>query len=102
MIPGQKANGMGGAMDLVARSKKVVVLMEHTAKDGVAKVKEKCTLPLTGRHVVDMLITDMAVFEFDKAHKHMILKEVAEGYTVEDVKASTECEFDVADDLKTF
>jgi 3-oxoacid CoA-transferase len=99
IIPGKKVKGMGGAMDLVARSKKVVVLMDHTDK-GEFKIMEKCKLPITGRKVVNMLITDMAVFVFE--HGHMILKEIAEGVTLEQVRAATDCEFDVVSDLKTF
>ncbi len=101
IIPGKLVKGMGGAMDLVSGARKVIVTMEHTAK-GRKKIFKKCNLPLTGKHVVDMLITDMAVFEFDKETRQMTLTEVAEGVTVEDVLAQTEADFEVATDLKTF
>jgi 3-oxoacid CoA-transferase B subunit len=99
IIPGKKVKGMGGAMDLVARSKKVVVMMEHLAK-GEFKIMEKCKLPITGRRVVDMLITDMAVFTFDNGH--MTLMEIAEDTTLDQVRAATDCEFDVAPSLGRF
>lgn len=99
IIPGKLVKGMGGAMDLVAGARKTVITMEHTAK-GNKKIFEKCSLPLTGERVVDMLITDKAVFEFKDGK--MTLTEVAEDSSVEDVKANTDCEFAVADDIKTF
>ncbi|MDF2367396.1 CoA transferase subunit B [Sneathiella sp.] len=96
MIPGKMVKGMGGAMDLVAGVKKVIVVMEHTAK-GEPKLLKSCNLPLTGKNVVDMVITDMAVFEFDKNDgTAMKLIELADGVTLDDVKAATEAEFDVA------
>ena len=99
IIPGKLVKGMGGAMDLVAGAKKTVITMEHTAK-GNKKIFEKCRLPLTGERVVDMLITDKAVFEFKDGK--MILTEVAEDSSVEEVKANTDCTFEVADNIKTF
>ncbi|MFC4272366.1 3-oxoacid CoA-transferase subunit B [Sneathiella chungangensis] len=97
MIPGKMVKGMGGAMDLVAGVKKVIVVMEHTAK-GDPKLLKSCNLPLTGKGVVDMVITDMAVFEFDKSGEtpRMKLIELADGVALEDVKAATEAEFEVA------
>mmetsp|Transcript_6344 Transcript_6344/g.10763 ORF Transcript_6344/g.10763 Transcript_6344/m.10763 type:complete len:96 (-) Transcript_6344:34-321(-) len=94
---------MGGAMDLVSGVKKVIVTMEHVTKDGKPKILEKCNLPITGRHVIDLLVTDMAVFSFDKVHDgKIVLQEIAEGYTLQDIKDNTACEFEVCPNLKTF
>ena len=104
MIPGKMVKGMGGAMDLVAGVKKVVVTMEHNSKDGAAKFVKECNLPLTGRRCVHMLITDLAVFEFDEKRGkggRFVLTEVAPGVTVEEVKAKTEAGFDVAGSVRT-
>jgi 3-oxoacid CoA-transferase subunit B len=96
MIPGKMVKGMGGAMDLVAGVKRVVVVMEHSAKDG-AKLLHRCNLPLTGERVVDMVVTDLAVFTIDKHGKDgMALIELADGVTLEEVKAKTEATFRVA------
>jgi 3-oxoacid CoA-transferase subunit B len=101
MIPGKMVKGMGGAMDLVAGVKRVVVVMEHSAK-GKPKLLHKCSLPLTGTAVVDLMITDLAVFEIDKAGgTGMTLIELADGVTVEELKAKTEGAFRVAPGLKT-
>ncbi len=101
MIPGKMVKGMGGAMDLVAGVKKVVVTMEHNAKDGAAKFVKACNLPLTGQKCVNMLITDVAVFEFDEAKRKFVLTEVAPGETVESVRGKTDAGFEVAGNVKT-
>jgi 3-oxoacid CoA-transferase subunit B len=95
MIPGKMVKGMGGAMDLVAGVKRVVVLMEHEAK-GESKLLKKCNLPLTGSAVVDLIITDLAVFQVDKkGGKGLTLIELAEGVTEAEVKGKTEAAYKV-------
>jgi len=89
MIPGKMIKGMGGAMDLVAGVKKIIVVMEHCAKDGSAKFIPACTLPLTGRNVVDMIVTDLAVFQRPDHSSPFRLIELAPGVTKEDVRART-------------
>jgi 3-oxoacid CoA-transferase subunit B len=93
MVPGKMVKGMGGAMDLVAGVKRVVVVMEHTSKDGTPKFKKRCELPLTGANVVDMLITDLAVFERADRKSPFRLTEVAPGVTAEEVRAKTGAAF---------
>ena len=101
IIPGKMVKGMGGAMDLVSGAKKCIVTMEHTAR-GNHKFLEACTLPLTGQQVVDMAITEMAVFEWPRPSREMTLTEIAPGYTVEEVQAATGCSFTVSPDLREF
>jgi 3-oxoacid CoA-transferase subunit B len=93
MVPGKMVKGMGGAMDLVAGVKRVVVVMEHASKDGSPKFKPRCELPLTGANVVDLLITDLAVFERPDRKSPFKLVERAPGVTVEEIKAKTPAKF---------
>jgi 3-oxoacid CoA-transferase subunit B len=92
-IPGKMVKGMGGAMDLVAGVKRVIVVMEHANKTGQSKILKKCTLPLTGSSCIDMVITDLAVFEVDRKGGGMTLIELAPDVSLDDVKAKTEAAF---------
>ena len=93
MVPGKMVKGMGGAMDLVNGAKRVVVMMEHLTRSGESKVKRECTLPLTGRRVVDRLITDLAVFDFPPAGG-MVLAELQPGVTLAEVHTNTEAQYE--------
>ena len=96
MVPGKMVKGMGGAMDLVAGVRRVVVVMDHTEKSGAPKLLNHCTLPLTGQKVVDLLITDLGVFDIDRKAGGVTLIELAPGVTVDEIKAKTEAPFRVA------
>ncbi|GAA4761630.1 CoA transferase subunit B [Novosphingobium ginsenosidimutans] len=94
MVPGKMIKGMGGAMDLVAGVKKIIVVMEHCAKDGSPKFIPECTLPLTGRNVVDMVITDLCVFQRPDHQSPFKLIELAPGVTAEEVAAKTTAHYE--------
>jgi 3-oxoacid CoA-transferase subunit B len=93
-IPGKVVKGMGGAMDLVAGVKRVIVVMEHANKQGQSKVLKRCTLPLTGAACVDMVITDLCVFDVDRKQGGLTLIEMAPDVTLAEIKAKTEAAFD--------
>src|ERR1700685_2618274 len=93
MVPGKVVKGMGGAMDLVAGVKRIVVVMEHTSKDGEPKFKARCELPLTGTNVVDLLITDLAVFSRPDRHAQFELTELASGVTKEEIRRKTPAKY---------
>jgi 3-oxoacid CoA-transferase subunit B/3-oxoadipate CoA-transferase beta subunit len=97
MVPGKMVKGMGGAMDLVAGVKRVVVVMDHCEKSGAPKLLKECNLPLTGKGVVDLLITDLGVFEIGAGG--VMLIELATGETIEGLRGRTEAEFKVAPGL---
>ena len=99
IIPGKLVKGMGGAMDLVACGSKVIVVMEHTAKNA-HKLLKKCKLPLTAQGVVSMVITELAVFE--NQNGKLVLTEIAEGTTVEEVQQKTGFELNISKELKKF
>lgn len=99
MIPGKMVKGMGGAMDLVAGVRRVVVVMEHTNKSGQSKVLKQCSLPLTGKACLDLIITDLCVFAVERG-KSLTLVELAPGVTQEEIAAKTEAAFQVSPNLK--
>jgi 3-oxoacid CoA-transferase subunit B len=93
MVPGKMIKGMGGAMDLVAGVKKIIIVMEHVAKNGSPKFIPECTLPLTGKNVVDMIITDLAVFQRPDHDQPFRLVELAPGVTGEEVRQKTSAHY---------
>jgi 3-oxoacid CoA-transferase subunit B len=99
MIPGKMVKGMGGAMDLVGGAKRVVVVMEHTSKEGTSKLLKKCSLPLTGVKCVNMIVTELGVFEIQNGK--LVLTEKAEDVSVVDIRTKTDAEFLVSNSLKT-
>ncbi|MBQ6900065.1 MAG: CoA transferase subunit B [Firmicutes bacterium] len=98
MIPGKKVPGMGGAMDLLVGAKTVIITMEHTTKNGEPRILKKCTLPLTAKNVVDYVVTELCVIHF--TDEGLVLEEVAEGVTVEEVIAKTEAELIIPEEVK--
>jgi 3-oxoacid CoA-transferase subunit B len=98
MIPGKMVKGMGGAMDLVGGAKRVVVVMEHTSKEGTPKLLKKCSLPLTGVKCVHMIVTELGVFEVDNGK--LVLTERAEDVSVVDIRSKTDADFLVSNSLK--
>ena len=94
MVPGKMIKGMGGAMDLVAGVPRVIVVMDHSEKSGAPKFKQRCSLPLTGTGVVDLLITELGVFEIDRRGGGATLVEIAPGVTLDEIKTKTEAKFD--------
>ena len=98
MIPGKMIKGMGGAMDIVHGAKKIVIIMDHVNKHGTSKILKKCSLPLTGKQVVNRVITDRAVMDVEESG--LVLIEIAEGWTVKEIVESTEAELKISEHLR--
>lgn len=98
IVPGKKVPGMGGAIELAQKARKVAVLMSHTDKKGIPKIVESCTLPLTAASCVDLVITDLAVFHINEGS--MILSELFAPHTLPEIKAKTACEFSIAEEIR--
>ena len=104
MIPGKMVKGMGGAMDLVAGAKRVIVIMTHASKYGDAKLLKTCNLPITGKSCVNHVLTDLGWFDIindGEGNAKMVLSEIAEGVSLDEITSKTEAEFEVSENLKT-
>ena len=97
MVPGKMVKGMGGAMDLVAGVQRIVVVMEHVEKSGASKLVNACSLPLTGKGVVDLVVTDLGVFDVARGKRPLTLLELAPGVSLDEIRAKTEAPFEVAE-----
>lgn len=101
MIPGKMVKGMGGAMDLVAGVKRVIVMMDHCNKKGQPKLLKECTLPLTGKSCIDTVITDLCVLEFRRESERFELTELAPGVSVDEILEKTEAEIHISEDIRS-
>ena len=104
MIPGKMLKGIGGAMDLVSKpdKTKVMATLQHVSKDGEPKIVQSCSLPLTGARAVSVIVTDMAVFQVDRVAGELLLTDIAEGVSLDELRAKTACDFKTASHVATF